>query len=173
MRLTTKIQINSRLKELADRGPAAAQALAVRVANKALKYAQDNVSEGVGPGPHPHRIVSPYTGNEIGWEHEDAGNLRRSLKITKIQRGAIAEAGVFTDDPVGMWLELGFVQRQSGRFYRYPWLYPAFEQAQSEFDSAARAILNEYLSGTGTMSSDKATVRPEVQSSQPTPLSNK
>jgi hypothetical protein len=173
MRLTSKIQVNSKLKELADRGPKAAQALAVRVANRGLKYAQENVSEGVGPGPHPHRLVSPYTGAEINWDHEDTNDLKRSLKVTKIQRGAIGEAGVFTDSPVGMWLELGFIQHQSGRYYRYPWLYPAFEQAQADFADAARAILSEYLSGEGTMSEDRATVRPEVQSSQPVPLSNK
>lgn len=74
-----------------------------------------NVSPGRGPGPHPHVT-----------EHEDTGDLAAGIhRETKVTPQGPSSAVTF-EQIYGLYLEIGWTA-PSGRFYRYPWLMPAFQ----------------------------------------------
>ena len=90
-----------------------------------LEKAKDNVSPGVGPGPHPHKEYP-------GWpDWMDTGMLRDSLKTygpfqLSANVRAIEIGGDGTVD-YGKHLEAGWMSK-AGNFFRYPYLLPALTE---------------------------------------------
>lgn len=97
------------------------------VLRQTLTYARLNVFPGRGPGPHPH----PGPREPGGWE--DTGNLMWSIEpIAEARwRRSVYRGSVGTRSPYGYDLEEGWVT-PTGRFVRYPWLWPAFQLAYYE-----------------------------------------
>lgn len=121
-----------------------AREAAIEMGEIALKQARQNVAPGVGPGPHPH--IS---------RHVDTGELMRRIFRRLVHEGQsyfseiVCPAEVF----YGMLLEKGW-HTSTGRFVRYPWLWPAFEASKSRqrwvlWKTMERAIPSTYTPSRG------------------------
>ena len=137
IQLNIKATMSSSLKGLAGVGPDAIAQTLLKVGERALKRAKENVTEGHGPSPH--------TFDADIWghlnPHEDTGFLRRNVKLgSTIQSGFRFGLTLFTDVAYGVYLELGW--RAGGKFYRYPWMGPAWNQALSELESQLKLSFN-------------------------------
>lgn len=107
----------------------------LELAKKAQAYARENVAPGIGPSIHPHEL---HTWHTFTWE--DTGDLAESVGYRIRFAGFRREVTIYTDLEYGMYLEIGF-RGPSGRFYRYPWMKPAYEKAQKELPQfGARAL---------------------------------
>lgn len=137
MRVTAQVQVNLRAKEVKAAGPAFAREFARQMGERTVKYAKENVAQGFGPGPHPHRS-----------EHEDTGALAESVKMELVNQGFLIVAKVYTDLAYGKHLELGW-HTKNGNFYRYPWLAPAGERARQDAIEIARLTWRIVQSGAG------------------------
>ena len=118
------------------RGDAYANALALAMANEGARAARQNVAPGRGPGPHPH---------QPGSDHLDNGELMRSIIVVPEERGSFKTASVTTDLDYGVYLELGWTNPWSGRFWRYPWLWPAVLAVQRQAADMARTTAREFF----------------------------
>lgn len=141
MRLNAEVKVNWKNREFEGLGARFAQEVANAVGQTAKEYARRNVSPGYGPGPHPHRI---------GSEHEDTGDLMRSIRTQIIKEGFLRGVRLYTDLDYGLYLEMGWTNPWSGNHWRYPWLYPALWEAQHEWASLAKTYGYRYFSETGT-----------------------
>lgn len=141
MRVTVRVEANIRTKEILAAGQGFAQDFARELGELTARYARENVAPGVGPGPHPHR-PPPFR------EHQDTGELQRSIQVAQENHGFLKTARVFTDLEYGLYLEAGWTS-QAGRHFRYPWLMPAAMQAQQEMAGIARSTARRWLSGEG------------------------
>ncbi len=150
MRVNCKVTVNSRAKEVMQRGEGFAADFARTFAEEAAVVARRNVEPNVGPGVHPH--VS---------EHIDTGNLRDSIRVREERRGFIAAAVVYSDVPYGLYLEMGWHTR-SGRFMRLPWLYPAILEVKHQADQIARSSAQRWLSDTGAPYAGRVNIGSEV-----------
>lgn len=137
MRLTARVEVNLNLKAVKAAGQGFGREFADKLGKRTAELAAENVAPGEGPGPHPH--IS---------EHEDSGDLRRSLKVEPESRGFLETTRVYTILPYGAHLEYGFHTR-SGRLVRYPWLMPAMMQAAQEAGDIARSTARRWLSDEG------------------------
>jgi hypothetical protein len=144
MRLTARVEVNLRTKEVAQRGQGFAAEFADQIGALTAKYARENVAPGSGPGPHPHRPVPPY------WKHIDTGDLMRSVKTQHVRMGFLETCQVYTEIKYGVYLELGWTS-QAGNHWRYPWLMPAMMQAQNETAAIARSTARRWFSEEGRM----------------------
>jgi hypothetical protein len=137
-----RLTASMNLKEFQGMSAQAVLDVLAEVAEKAKEYAKQNVDKDKGPGPHPHRT-------DYGWVYEDrgwaGGGLASQIGIKRVPDGIFVHAYVYTPNPVGAYLEIGW-RGPSGRFYRYPWLKPAMEKAKSEFPNVARARMSRVLS---------------------------
>ena len=141
MKLVSRIEVNSRSREVAARGDTYANALALVMANDGAREARANVAPGKGPGPHPHKP---------GSTHLDGGDLMRSIKVEPEERGFLKTANITTDLDYGVYLEVGWVNPWTGRFWRYPWLWPAVLLVQQRAEGMARSTARQYfLDDTG------------------------
>ena len=122
MRLTGEVKVNFRNKHVKDLGAGFVQDMALTLGEKIQAQAKHNVSPGVGPGPHPHNP---------GSHHIDTGNLRDSIEVDVDVVGAHAVAQVWSDLEYSVYLEYGWTAR-SGKFYRYPFLWPALDTVRPE-----------------------------------------
>jgi len=113
--IDSKVEINLRTKSVRDMGRGFAKMYVADLGKEILEAAQYNVTEGVGPGPHPHK-----------WPHVDTGKLRESLRLDLRSQGFLETAHVFSDDPVGAWLEFGYIPHFGSSRVIYPWLSPAY-----------------------------------------------
>lgn len=136
MKLVSRIEINDRTTEVAARGDAFAKALALAMAHEAAREARLNVAPGQGPGPHPHKPES---------HHIDTGDLMRSIDVEPQDRGFLKTALVFTEVEYGTYLEIGWTNPYSGRFWRYPWLWPAVQVAQANAPGQARSTARQFF----------------------------
>jgi len=136
-RINLKIALDLRTKQVGEQANQTMEAVAKEWADEVKAEAQVNVTPGRGPGPHPHRTP-----------HYDSGTLRDNLKTRQSRRGGVHYAEVYTDDPVGAYLEWGFTA-PSGVFYRYPWLYPAFVKKADDVEGWAVKWARMYLTDTG------------------------
>lgn len=137
MRVTVRVDVHSRAKEVAARGPGFAAEFARAFAEEAAAVARRNVSQGQGPGPHPHVT-----------EHDDTGALRDSIRVRSEHRGFLESAAIYTDLEYGLYLEWGFTSR-GGRFFRYPWLAPAVEEVRHKVDAIARSTGRRWFGDVG------------------------
>jgi len=98
----------------------------------AIKLAQEWVSPGIGPGPHPH--ITP---------HIDTGNLAANVKVLESFKweGRYGFVAYGSNDAAnyGYWLELGFHSR-SGAFWIYPWLWPTTVQVTDNIDAILEGL---------------------------------
>ena len=136
MRMQSRIEVNSRTREVAARGDTFARALALSMAHEAAREARANVAPGKGPGPHPHKP---------GSNHIDTGELMRSIEVVPEERGFLKTANVQTDLDYGTYLEVGWVNPHSGNFWRYPWLWPAVEVVKADSEDLARTTAREFF----------------------------
>jgi hypothetical protein len=125
LRFSGTLQINSRAKGFAKKAPGATETAMRSVLRKAKEDAQKNVAKGEGPGPHPHLT-----------DHEDTGDLARSVQDAIWLQGFLTEGTIFTDSEYGTYLEVGW-RTKKNNFYRYPWLKPAFLGALSRLPKLA------------------------------------
>ena len=136
MKLVSRMEINTRTTEVAARGDAFAQALALVMAHEGAREARVNVTPGRGPGPHPHKP---------GSNHIDTGELMRSIEVEPEDRGFLKTALIFTEVEHGTYLEIGWTNPYSGRFWRYPWLWPAVQVVQQNAPGQARSTAREFF----------------------------
>jgi hypothetical protein len=137
VRLTVRIDVNSRASEVAARGANFAADFALTFAEEAAKVARRNVSPGVGPGPHPHRTP-----------HEDTGELAENIFVESERRGFLASARIYTPLARGAHLEYGWTTR-AATHYRYPWCEPAVLEVKHQADQIARTTSRRWLSEDG------------------------
>lgn len=137
MRLTARVEINMKTKEIAARGAGFTAEFAETIGERAAKYARRNVAVGEGPGPHPHRT-----------EHEDTGELAASVRTKAVHMGFLETTHVFTDKEEGLYLEAGWTTK-AGTHYRYPWMMPAMEEARAEALEIARSTGRRWFSDEG------------------------
>lgn len=142
-RLTARVEVNMKTAEIVARGRGFTREFADLMGELTAKYARINVTPGSGPGPHPHR-PPPY------WKHVDTGALRDSIKVRAVHMGFLETAHVFTDLEYGLYLEVGWTNKQSGNHWRYPWLMPALMQARQESADIARSTGRRWFSEGGT-----------------------
>lgn len=154
MRMTARVEVNMRTREVKAAGAGFAAEFADQMGELAAQYARENVTPGSGPGPHPHR-PPPFP------EHEDTGDLRDSITVQHVRMGFLETAQVFTDLPYGVYLELGW-HSPSGRLWRYPWLMPAFMKAQDERAGIARSTARRWFSEEGRMFKGRALSAPFI-----------
>ena len=128
---------------------AKAEQVASDFLDEVVKNAKANVAPGAGPGPHPHRT-------DHGWEWIDTGNLQDDIGIiTPLHwQGTrlYGAAGCTTQAYYGFMLEAGWTS-YAGNFYRYPWLYPAYVQAQatlSKWYKTGRPLVPTMIGRPGT-----------------------
>jgi len=139
MRVTARVEVNLRTREVKARGAGFAQEFANAIAEKVAEFARRNVAPGRGPGPHPHRPQSP---------HIDTGELMRSIQVKEQPMGFLKTAIIWTDVPYGAHLEYGWTTR-SGTHWRYPWCLPAVEEARAYAAVIARSTARRWLSDEG------------------------
>jgi hypothetical protein len=139
MRVTARLEYNLRTREVAARGQGFAREFADQMGARAAELARENVAPGSGPGPHPHR-PPPFR------EHQDTGDLMRSIKAEPESRGFLETTRVGTSLDYGVYLEFGWTNPDSGNHWRYPWLMPALEQARQESADIARSTARRWLS---------------------------
>jgi len=137
MRVSGRVEVNLRTKEVAAAGKGFAAEFADKLAELAAANAKRNVTPGEGPGPHPHRPQSP---------HEDTGDLAASVAVAHQSRGFLETALVVTDLAYGAHLEFGWTNPYSGNHWRYPWLMPALQEAQEQQASIARSTARRWIS---------------------------
>lgn len=115
--------LNSKAKAFIKKGTIGMDVTMRRVVGRAEKLAKQNVAKGKGPSPH--------TGDADrwghNWPHEDTGWLAEHTYGVVWPQGFHMEGSVYTDQDYGVYLEVGWWQ--NGRFYRYPWMKPAFLEA--------------------------------------------
>lgn len=140
MRISARVEVNMRTREVAAMGAGFAQELADELARQTAIRARRNVEPGEGPGPHPHRP---------GSEHIDTGDLRDSIQIRSESRGFLKTGVVFTDLEYGLYLEMGWTNPYSGNHWRYPWLMPAMMEARENWADVARSTGRRWFSETG------------------------
>lgn len=136
MKLVSRIEVNSRTREVAARGDTFAKALALSMAHEGAREARQNVAPGKGPGPHPHKP---------GSNHIDTGDLMRSIEVIPEERGFLKTANITTDLDYGTYLEVGWTDPRTGRFWRYPWLWPAVQKVQADSEDVARNTAREFF----------------------------
>lgn len=139
MRMTAKVEVNLRTREVQERGVEFAWAFAEQLGALAQKYAILNVTPGKGPGPHPHR-PPPFP------EHWDTGKLARSIMTRRVEQGFLKTVQVYTDVGYGTFLEVGWVS-PAGNFWRYPWLEPAAKLANQHMAEIARSTSRAFFTG--------------------------
>lgn len=137
LRYSQTFTLSSRAKAFAGKVDEAALNSVTAMGRRALTLAKRNVAPGKGPGPHPHRQWKGVP------DYVDTGTLMRSLQLRINERGFLKTATIFTDIPYGAYLEVGWHSAMSGRFYRYPWLEPAFREAQKLFPSTVSGKVKE------------------------------
>lgn len=140
MRVTARVEVNMRTKEIVQRGEGFCRDFADQLGELTAQIAKRNVEQGSGPGPHPHRPQSP---------HEDTGDLASSVQTRALAMGFMQTTLVFTDLEYGAHLEFGWTNPFSGNHWRYPWLMPAAEQARQEAMEIARSTARRWLSDEG------------------------
>lgn len=137
IRLEASLHINSQMKEFRNRSYKAASNAIRTVSRNARDYAKQNVAKGKGPGPHPHR-----------WPYVDTGDLAKSIGMKVVYNGVRMESVVYTELDYGTYLEVGW-RAKNGRFYRYPWLKPAWRRAMDEYKTIAARSWKEAMVGLG------------------------
>ena len=70
----------------------------------------------------------------------------RSVGMKIVFNGARLDSVVYTDLDYGTYLEVGWRAR-NGRFYRYPWLKPAWKKAMAEYKTIATRSWKEAMRG--------------------------
>jgi hypothetical protein len=140
MRVSCRVEVNIRTKEVAAAGDGFAEEFSLEMAKTAQEFAKRNVSPGMGPGPHPHRP---------GWPHVDTGELARSVKVRPLNMGFLKTAIVYTDLFYGAHLEFGWTNPVSGNHWRYPWMWPAMEEARWYFGKIAQSTARRWLGTEG------------------------
>jgi len=144
MRLSVRLEVNLRTREVAAAGQGFAREFADQLGARTAELARANVAPGSGPGPHPHRPVPPFR------EHTDTGELMRSIQVKAVSMGFLETTQVFTDLDWGLYLEAGW-HSASGRFWRYPWLSVAMMRAQEDAAGIARSTSRRWFSDEGRM----------------------
>ena len=132
-----EIYVDWRGKEFKESGEAFAQNFVLDLTIRAEKYAKENVEPGRGPGPHPHRTP-----------HEDTGALKESISADVDVQGSKVIGTVGSNLDYGRYLEVGW-RAKSGKFYRYPWLWPAMHRAAREMRDVARAHKRVFFAARG------------------------
>lgn len=155
MRVTVRVDVNSRAREVAARGEAFAADFARQYAEAAAEIARRNVSPDRGPGPHPHVSL-----------HWDTGRLRDSIQVRTEHRGFIEAAAIYSDVEYGLFLEYGYHTR-SGRWIIYPWLYPAVLEVKHEADKIARSSAQRWLSEAGRPYAGRVNITSPVMATLP------
>lgn len=146
MRVNARVEVNMHTAEMVTAGREFAREFVEEVARDAMGLAMRNVDIGSGPGPHPHR---PGSG------HIDTGQLRNSINVRRGTHGGMETATVYTDEEYGLFLEMGWTNPYSGNHWRYPWLYPAMQEAMEDWESVAQSTGRRWFSATGTASIGK------------------
>lgn len=131
LQFTAVLQLNSRARAFADKSAAITEEVMRDIVEYAAEIARENVAPGKGPSPHddPNRH-----------RYQDTGILQEHVLTAIWLQGFLTEGSVFTDLDYGVYLELGWHRRTGGgalRFYRYPWLKPAFLQAMKRLPDLA------------------------------------
>lgn len=85
--------------------------------------AKANVAPGKGPGPHPHS------------GRVDTGKLRDSIAVVIEDSGDETDASLICTLDYGLFLEIG-----TAKMPRYPWLYPAAQEAGKQYGQEAKRI---------------------------------
>jgi hypothetical protein len=102
------------------------------MSDAAIKLAQEWVSPGIGPGPHPH--ITP---------HIDTGNLAANILVLepfKWQgRFGFLSYGSTDAAKYGLFLEVGY-HTKSGSFVIYPWLWPTTVQVTDNIDAILEGL---------------------------------
>lgn len=132
-----------------------------KIGEKIKERAKNNVnpgeSPGMHPGPHPHVT-----------EHEDTGLLSDSIGYRVEKQGPkgakkwLVTVGVLNNERAaryGTALEIGFTLTKTvysrygepqsvSRFtYQYPWLWPAVQDTQDEFDAIIKTEFDVFFRG--------------------------
>ena len=130
MRTIASVRVDFATAAAKQVGKAFMEDVALEFGTQVAERAKQNVAPGRGPGPHPHP-------GPPAWQHEDTGELGDSIRsdVREITNGV--ECMIFTPLDRGLYLEAGW-HGPSGRFYRYPWLWPAINAVQVGFRGMAR-----------------------------------
>lgn len=126
------LRVNSKAKAFRDGVQWASQHAIRDILNRARELARENVAPGKGPSPHAGDYED---GHNSPMQRPDTGNLQRSIRRVLVFQGFMTDGYLVTDLDYGTYLEVGW--RRGGKFFRYPWMKPAFLQAMSEFPSMA------------------------------------
>lgn len=146
MRMTVKVEVNLNTKAVRAAGQGFAAEFADQMGELAARYARENVAPGSGPGPHPHRP---------GSDHEDTGELMRSIQVRHVRQGFLETSHVFSDLKYGAILDIGWTSK-AGRHFRYPWLFTSMMRAQYESASIAQSTARRWFSEEGMMYKGRA-----------------
>lgn len=155
MRLTARVEVNMRTREIAEHGRNFAIDFADQMGALTVQYAKESVQPGVGPGPHPHRPSPPFP------EHVDTGQLMDSIMMKHVHMGFLETAQVFSDVDYAIYLELGW-HSKAGNLWRYPFLLPAMMKAQNESANIARSTARRWFSEEGSTFKSRALSVPFV-----------
>lgn len=128
MRLAATMRVDFNSRQAKAMGESFTAECAAAFGDRVMELAKRNVAPGKGPGPHPHKQPGRV----------DTGNLQDSIQADIHKTASAAVVTVFTPLDYGTYLEAGW-HAPSGRFYRYPWLWPAINQAQKEFLDIVRS----------------------------------
>jgi hypothetical protein len=101
------------------------------MSDAAIRLAQEWVSPGIGPGPHPH--ITPH--DDTGLLHDEVVVLERFRWHGRYGFLQYGNEGA----NYGYWLELGFHSR-SGAFWIYPWLWPTTIQIVDNIDAILEGL---------------------------------
>jgi len=131
-RVKAEVTVQLRTPLVIAMGTRALHHTAKKFADEIKQEAQNRVSPGVGPSPHPHNLTH-------GWpDWVDTGALKESID-TLVYGGEegvsdILEIAVYSDlwgeRPYNIALETGWIA-PSGRRYVYPFLVPGADAAAS------------------------------------------
>lgn len=126
------LQVNTKQRAFRDAGVWASQHALRDMLNRARELARENVAPGKGPSPHEGDYED---GHNSPMQRPDTGNLQKSVRRVMVFKGFMTTGYLVTDLDYGTYLEVGW--RRGGKFFRYPWLKPAFLQAMKEFPALA------------------------------------
>jgi len=139
LKATVKTKYNAKL--ITDSGRAALETMMLGLGAAAEKKARENVTPGVGPGPHPH--IS---------KHEDTGALQYSIFSDIKDTGNTVVVTVGNTTPPGAKINYGIIlETGSVKMPAYPWLGPALAYARTRFQPLSNQAKMAFYAGKQTL----------------------
>jgi len=142
MIITSKAKLSMNSLKITEGVRKLRYAVAMGIGEEIAKEAKANTVIGGGPGPHPHRPATVYP------EHEDSGFLRDSIgsrqkRETKWRTRVHVYSALDHDRPWNVYLELGWVNPDTGNFTRYPFMWPAAEKVADGFPASVKDAIEK------------------------------